>query len=61
METEQQIIKQAIENGMKKGRLNKIIGDMATNDLDYVYDMVTSLKGLPTAEELVDEINRRGE
>lgn len=48
-------IKTALEDGCIRGRLNKMIGEMATEDLREIYDLFLN-KRLPNAEEIIEEV-----
>ena len=50
-----QDFKQLIETEMMRGRLKKLIGEMATTELNLLYAQLIGER-LPTAEELVEEV-----
>ena len=54
---EGQEVLEAFEDGVRRTRLRKLIGEMATEDLRMLYNRLMKDKFAPTAEELVDALS----
>ena len=58
MNKEEQAIKATVEHSLKKARLQKIASKL-NKDLDELYKEFVTLKSIPTAEEIVEELNAK--